>query len=200
MVHLSISSHRSSSFQVDEKTRLAMYKLRQTWTPYFSNLTLHNLDTRTHYIDPAWPITARQPDPSATTNHIHPNAMNKSDDSDRSATKSTSSRDDNYNMIPIDRARSTLEHINEKNSDHDPPVKASVINEKRDPRQAANLIDSALPENSNSNKTKAPTLNDTPDPPVSVMKTPCQFEFDSFVSLEIHCLVEMILIIEIQEV
>lgn len=52
--------------KVDERTRTAMFKLRQTWTPFFSNLSLHNLDTRTHYIDPAWPITARVHDAAPT--------------------------------------------------------------------------------------------------------------------------------------
>ncbi len=56
---------------MDERTRLAMFKLRQTWPPYFSNPVLHNLDTRTHYIDPAWPITARVPDASSSTPNIH---------------------------------------------------------------------------------------------------------------------------------
>ena len=40
-----------------------MFKLRKTWTPFFTNLCLYNLDARTHDIDPAWPITARVPDP-----------------------------------------------------------------------------------------------------------------------------------------
>ena len=58
--------------KVDERTRTAMFKLRQTWSPFFSNLSLHNLDTRTHYIDPAWPITARVHDatPSAASAHV----------------------------------------------------------------------------------------------------------------------------------
>lgn len=56
-----------------------MFKLRQTWPPYFSNATLHNLDTRTHYIDPAWPITARQPEstPVAPTIHINPDFIQR---------------------------------------------------------------------------------------------------------------------------
>ena len=40
-----------------------MFKLRQTWPPFFTNLCLYNVDTRSHDIDPAWPITARVPDP-----------------------------------------------------------------------------------------------------------------------------------------
>ncbi len=59
--------------QVDERTRSAMFKLRQTWSPYFTNTTLYNLDSRTHYIDPAWPITARVPDASPSTPNIHIN-------------------------------------------------------------------------------------------------------------------------------
>ena len=40
-----------------------MYKLRQTWPLFFTNLTLYNVDTRAHDIDSAWPITAQVPDP-----------------------------------------------------------------------------------------------------------------------------------------
>jgi len=56
-----------------------MFKLRQTWPPYFSNTVLHNLDTRTHYIDPAWPITARVADssPSAPNIHFNPNFIQR---------------------------------------------------------------------------------------------------------------------------
>ncbi|CAF2755181.1 unnamed protein product [Rotaria sp. Silwood2] len=59
--------------KVDERTRSAMFKLRQTWSPFFTNLSLYNLDTRTHDIDPAWPITARVPDPSPFLQNIHLN-------------------------------------------------------------------------------------------------------------------------------
>lgn len=50
-----------------------MFKLRQTWAPFFTNLSLYNLDTRTHDIDPAWPITARVPDPPPFAQNIHLN-------------------------------------------------------------------------------------------------------------------------------
>jgi len=50
-----------------------MFKLRQTWPPFFTNLSLYNLDTRTHDIDPAWPITARVPDPPPLSQNIHLN-------------------------------------------------------------------------------------------------------------------------------
>lgn len=123
-----------------------MFKLRQTWPPYFSNAVLHNLDTRTHYIDPAWPITARVPDatPSTPTIHINPDFIQRvnkferkinskkfsiqtiffqspttaanqpklparSDDHARTGNQTagksseSTSRDDNYHMIPIDR-------------------------------------------------------------------------------------------------
>ncbi|CAF4928476.1 unnamed protein product, partial [Rotaria sp. Silwood1] len=59
--------------KVDERTRSSMFKLRQTWPPFFTNLSLYNLDTRTHDIDPAWPITARVPDPSPFLQNIHLN-------------------------------------------------------------------------------------------------------------------------------
>ncbi|ESN95586.1 hypothetical protein HELRODRAFT_114712 [Helobdella robusta] len=47
--------------KVDEKTRAALYKLRLTWVNLFPNETLLSLDIAIKSIDPAWPITARQP-------------------------------------------------------------------------------------------------------------------------------------------
>ncbi|CAF0780693.1 unnamed protein product [Didymodactylos carnosus] len=65
--------------KVDERTRSAMYKLRQTWTPFFSNLALYNLDTKIHQIDPAWPVTAKVPESTAgQTIHINPNFSQRS--------------------------------------------------------------------------------------------------------------------------
>jgi len=40
----------------DEKIRMALYKLRQTWTPWFQWKTLYDLDVRTKKLDKAWPI------------------------------------------------------------------------------------------------------------------------------------------------
>ncbi len=56
-----------------------MFKLRQTWSPFFTNLSLYNLDTRTHDIDPAWPITARVPDltPLSPNIHLNPNFLQR---------------------------------------------------------------------------------------------------------------------------
>jgi hypothetical protein len=51
---------------VDENNRKAMYKLRQTWQEIFPYRTLYEIDVRTKYIDPAWPITAKPPRPVAT--------------------------------------------------------------------------------------------------------------------------------------
>lgn len=77
----------------DEKIRMAMYKLRQTWTPWFQYKTLYDLDMRTKKLDKAWPIienpskggsgsdlpTASKPKPPSdikrqTSNiHVNPN-------------------------------------------------------------------------------------------------------------------------------
>merc|ERR1719266_1752241 len=35
---------------------MAMYKLRQTWTPWFQYKTLYDLDMRTKKLDKAWPV------------------------------------------------------------------------------------------------------------------------------------------------
>ena len=49
--------------KVDEKTRLSLYKLRQTWSSIFPARKLYAIDHRIHNkLDPAWPITAPKPD------------------------------------------------------------------------------------------------------------------------------------------
>ena len=48
--------------KVDEKTRLSLYKLRQTWSSIFPAGKLYAVDHRIHSkLDPAWPITAPKP-------------------------------------------------------------------------------------------------------------------------------------------
>ena len=59
--------------QVDEKTRQAMFKLRQTWNDLFPSHKLYALDIKVHQVDPAWPITAPPPSPEASTSiHVNP--------------------------------------------------------------------------------------------------------------------------------
>ncbi|KAK2163156.1 hypothetical protein LSH36_84g01011 [Paralvinella palmiformis] len=62
--------------KVDEKTRQAMYKLRQTWTDIFGNKKLYSLDVRISQIDPAWPITAKPPEVPVTI-HVNPKFLTK---------------------------------------------------------------------------------------------------------------------------
>ncbi|MFH4983280.1 hypothetical protein AB6A40_009989 [Gnathostoma spinigerum] len=45
----------------DERTRLALHKLRQTWTGIFQRSTLYKIDLAVHQIDPAWPVITPQP-------------------------------------------------------------------------------------------------------------------------------------------
>ena len=63
----------------------------------------------------------------------------KREDGDRSVNKSsgsTSSRDEAYHMIPIDRNRTDIEHgAAEKSMDNDQQSKVKSVNEKKDPRQ-----------------------------------------------------------------
>ncbi|CAF1621530.1 unnamed protein product [Rotaria magnacalcarata] len=82
--------------KVDERTRSSMFKLRQTWPPFFTNLSLYNLDTRTHDIDPAWPITARVPDPAPFLQNIHlnPNFHQKNGTSSMASTDQQPITDD----------------------------------------------------------------------------------------------------------
>uniref|UniRef100_A0A0N5AWT2 CID domain-containing protein n=1 Tax=Syphacia muris TaxID=451379 RepID=A0A0N5AWT2_9BILA len=51
----------------DERTRLALHKLRQTWNDYFKASTLYKIDLAVHGIDPAWPIVTPQPHSIAST-------------------------------------------------------------------------------------------------------------------------------------
>ncbi|GFT84469.1 pre-mRNA cleavage complex 2 protein Pcf11 [Nephila pilipes] len=57
------SKHMVSLFtsvfaKVDEPTRSALYKLRQTWNEILSKNVLYDVDCHVKGIDPAWPITA----------------------------------------------------------------------------------------------------------------------------------------------
>ncbi|XP_076321065.1 pcf11 cleavage and polyadenylation factor subunit isoform X2 [Tachypleus tridentatus] len=52
----------------DEKTRVQLFKLRQTWSDILPNKKLYAIDVRIKQLDPAWPITA-QPEPSI---HVNP--------------------------------------------------------------------------------------------------------------------------------
>lgn len=56
--------------KADEKTRLSLYKLRQTWKDIFPASKLHSLDVRVkREYDPQWPVTATSNDdnPSQST-------------------------------------------------------------------------------------------------------------------------------------
>ncbi|CAF3470944.1 unnamed protein product [Rotaria socialis] len=175
--------------KVDERTRLAMFKLRQTWPQYFSGGTLHNLDTRTHYIDPAWPITARVPDPSPSTPTIHinpdfiqrnkptaplpahqPRPPAKQEDNDRAVKNSdTSSRDDAYHMIPIDRKepnRQEIEQMIIKDNDDEQQQQQSNRKKENEGKFTANNNNhEASPEEVSNNKLSAektaPVMNHT---------------------------------------
>jgi len=44
--------------QTDPKSRVSLYKLRQTWNRYLPTRKLAAIDKHVHALDPAWPITA----------------------------------------------------------------------------------------------------------------------------------------------
>ena len=50
--------------KVDHKTRLSLYRLRQSWTDIFPVRKLYAIDSRLHNLDPRWYITAPKPTPS----------------------------------------------------------------------------------------------------------------------------------------
>ncbi|VDK75640.1 unnamed protein product [Onchocerca ochengi] len=53
----------------DERTRLALHKLRQTWTGIFQRSTLYKIDLAVNAIDPAWPIVTPQPVSTPVSGH-----------------------------------------------------------------------------------------------------------------------------------
>ena len=55
----------------DERKRMQLFKLRNTWTQYLPGKTLYDLDVKTNRFDPNWPITA-----STTTNGSNVNFSN----------------------------------------------------------------------------------------------------------------------------
>ncbi|RWS00845.1 pre-mRNA cleavage complex 2 protein Pcf11-like isoform X1 [Dinothrombium tinctorium] len=68
--------------KADEKTRLSLYKLRQTWNDIFPARKLYAVDVRIQQsLDPAWPVTAQKPDNVSApgksgTDHANSNANN----------------------------------------------------------------------------------------------------------------------------
>ena len=64
--------------QVDEKTRQALFKLRQTWADIIPNKKLYALDLRVIQLDPAWPVTASTPEAGQVSSiHINPKFIKK---------------------------------------------------------------------------------------------------------------------------
>ena len=50
-----------------------MFKLRQTWPPIFPNGKLYSLDLKVQQqLDPAWPVTATQPEAKPKDIHVNP--------------------------------------------------------------------------------------------------------------------------------
>ena len=58
--------------QNNPKVRISLYKLRQTWTPYFPNRKLAAIDRHVHALDPNWPVTATDTSPPSPTIFVNP--------------------------------------------------------------------------------------------------------------------------------
>ncbi|KAJ8297737.1 hypothetical protein KUTeg_024268 [Tegillarca granosa] len=87
--------------KVDEKTRQALFKLRQTWGDMFQNRKLYAIDVRVNLLDPAWPITAQAP----TEGSIHVNPLflqAKKEEEDAAAAE----------LFAQEEAESTMEIVN----------------------------------------------------------------------------------------
>ena len=56
-----------------EKERASLFRLRQTWAPWFPNRLLHDLDQNVQKVDKAWPVTPLKPIQVAKKPNIHVN-------------------------------------------------------------------------------------------------------------------------------
>ncbi|XP_078600723.1 uncharacterized protein LOC144875862 isoform X1 [Branchiostoma floridae x Branchiostoma japonicum] len=64
--------------QVDEKTRMSLYKLRSTWDTIFTSKKLYALDSRVQGIDPAWPVKPLPAEMQVSTSiHVNPKFLKK---------------------------------------------------------------------------------------------------------------------------
>ena len=70
----SMSGLTCERVQTDPKSRVALYKLRQTWGQYIANKKLAAIDRHIHALDPAWPVTAVE-SPSSPTIFVNPNFL-----------------------------------------------------------------------------------------------------------------------------
>ena len=61
--------------RVDDKIRVLLYKLRQTWNEVFTHNVLLNLDMTVKKLDPNWPVTmvSNKPPENVTRNHLETN-------------------------------------------------------------------------------------------------------------------------------
>ena len=66
------SSLPPPSSQTDPKSRISLYKLRQTWNSYISHRKLAAIDKHVHALDPAWPITATDNSPASPSIFVNP--------------------------------------------------------------------------------------------------------------------------------
>jgi hypothetical protein len=53
-----VSTFCSAFEQADEQMRRDLFKLRQTWPPYFPTKKLHAIDVRVNTMDPNWPVVS----------------------------------------------------------------------------------------------------------------------------------------------
>ena len=58
--------------QTDPKSRVSLYKLRQTWNSYISHRKLAAIDKHVHALDPNWPITATDTSPASPSIFVNP--------------------------------------------------------------------------------------------------------------------------------
>jgi pre-mRNA cleavage complex 2 protein Pcf11 len=59
----------------EPKTRISLYRLRQTWNPFIVKKKLAAIDKHVHALDPNWPVTATVTAPTSPTIHVNPDFL-----------------------------------------------------------------------------------------------------------------------------
>merc|ERR1711937_915547 len=67
---------------MDERKRMSLFKLRNTWTQYIPTKTLYELDVRISKTDPNWPVASPTVVPPQSANpkiHVNPKFLQKTE-------------------------------------------------------------------------------------------------------------------------
>jgi len=176
----------------DERKRMQLFKLRNTWTQYILAKCLYDLDVRTSKTDPNWPVVAPSSTPAvkSTTSvtptpkvHINPKFLQKSDapgettNDDVTPKTSTSTKQKLLNEEKRVQGQLHLlktEKIKKDREKHELELRKQqferekLLSEQKRQleilrKQQQNLIDSKKPNNPQSSKNQNATENNKKD-------------------------------------